>query len=262
VTLAKIPFKERLRRRELIVGTWIKTPSYIATEVLAGTDLDVLCLDAEHAAFDRVTLDACVLACRANAMPVLVRVPSAAPDQVLNALDIGATGIVVPHVTSGSIAQAIANASLYGPGGRGYAGSSRAAHYTRKAMSEHLADAAAETTIIAQIEDRQAVEDIETIVAIPQIDCLFIGRADLAVAYGVDGPGAAVVVAAAERVCASARKAGKAVGMYLPDVAELPRWRALGASFYLLESDHTFLLRGASTLAARARSDTGTPHGK
>ena len=53
-----------------MVGTWLKTPSYIVAEVLAGSDLDVLCLDAEHAPFDRGDLDAAVLACRANDMPV------------------------------------------------------------------------------------------------------------------------------------------------------------------------------------------------
>ena len=251
-----IPFKERLRRGDLLVGTWIKTPSYIVTEVLATSELDVLCLDAEHAPFGRASLDACVLACYAHAMPVLIRLPSSKPSAILNALDIGATGIVAPHVTSATEAAQLVKVSLYGPGGRGYAGSSRAAHYTRKSMPQHIADSSAGTTIVAQIEDREGVENIEAIAAVADVDCLFVGRADLAIAYGADSASAPTVMAAAEHICVAATRASKTIGMFVPNLAELPRWRALGVSFFLLESDHTFLLRGAATLANNVRSAT------
>lgn len=248
------PLKQRLAARELLVGTWLKTPSAIVAEVLAGTGLDLLCLDAEHAPFDRGDLDAAVLACRAQGMPVLVRTPSAAPEVILNALDIGATGVVVPHVVDGASAATIARAGHYGPGGRGYAGSSRAANYTRTKMPQHLAASRAASVVVAQIEDAEGVAAIEAIAAEPGLDCLFIGRADLAVSYGVESAADPVVIAAAERVCAAGLRAGRAVGMFVPDLAEVPRWRALGVSLFLLESDHTFLIRGAAALAAAVRA--------
>jgi 2-keto-3-deoxy-L-rhamnonate aldolase RhmA len=247
-------FKERLTRGELIVGTWLKTPSYIVAEVLAGSDLDVLCLDAEHAPFDRGDLDAAVLACRANDMPVLIRAPSAAPETILNALDIGAAGVVVPHVVDERSAKSIAHSCHYGPGGRGYAGSSRAAGYTRTKMPQHLGASRASTVVVAQIEDAEGVDNIEAIAREPRIDCLFIGRADLAVSYGAASASDPTVIAAAERVCAAGARAGRAVGMFVPDLAEIPRWRTLGVSLYLLESDHTFLLRGAAALGAAVRA--------
>ena len=246
-------FKSRLRTGDLLVGTWVKTPSMIVTEVLAGTDLDVICLDAEHAPFDRGVLDACLLATRANAMPALVRVPSAEPHQILNALDLGANGILVPHVCTAGEARAAVNASFYWPGGRGYAGSSRAANYTRRKMSEHIERSNATTSVIAQIEDREGIDNIEAICAVEEVDCVFVGRADLAVAYGVESASAPEVISASERVCAAARAAGRTVGMFVPDRKELPKWRALGVSLFLLESDHTFLLRGAADLAAAVR---------
>lgn len=243
-----VNFKERLRSKELLVGTWIKTPSTIVTEVLSGSDLDVLCLDAEHAPFDRGDLDTSILAARASRMPVVVRVPSAEPHQILNALDLGATGVVVPHVRTGNDARALADACFYKPAGRGYAGSSRAANYTRRKMAEHIAISNAGTTLIAQIEDKEGVDNIAAICTIDDLDCVFIGRADLAVAYGVESAGAPEVIAASERVCTAARRAGRAVGMFVPDRNELPKWISLGVSLFLLESDHTFLLRGAADL--------------
>ena len=149
----KLPLKARLAAGELILGTFVKTPSPIVVEVLALSPLDCLCLDAEHAPFDRAAIDACVLAARAAGMEVVVRVPSAAPEHLLNALDCGATGVVVPHVRSAEEAHAVVAACHYGAGGRGYAGSSRAAGYTSVPMSQHRANSAARTVVIAQIED-------------------------------------------------------------------------------------------------------------
>jgi 2-keto-3-deoxy-L-rhamnonate aldolase RhmA len=255
VTLTEESFRARLRRGELLVGTWIKTPSYIVTEVLASSALDLLCLDAEHAPFDRASLDTCVLACRAKAKPVIVRVPSSTPEHLLNALDVGATGIVAPHVVDGNGARALIRATRYGSGGRGYAGSSRAAHYTQKPMAQHIADSSAQTVVVAQIEDPEAIENIEEIASVGDIDCLFIGRADLAVGYGATRTDDPQVVAAAEHVCACARAAGKAIGTFVSDLTEIPRWKSLGVSLYLLESDQVFLLRGASTLLASVTND-------
>ncbi len=245
--------KERLAARELVVGTFVKTPSPIVVEVLGRTTLDCLCLDAEHAPFDRGTLDSCIFAARAAGMDVLVRVPSAAPEHLLNALDCGATGVVVPHVRSVAETEAVVKAAQYGPGGRGYAGSSRAAGYTTSSMADHLARSAERTVVIAQIEDPEAVEAVEAIAAVAGLDALFAGRADLTVAYGAATQDDPRVVAAVERVCAAGDSAGKPVGMFLARVDDTAYWVSRGASLFLLGSDHGFLLGGANELVRRVK---------
>jgi 2-keto-3-deoxy-L-rhamnonate aldolase RhmA len=248
-------FKKRVRSREALIGTWIKTPSPMVCEVLGNTGLDMVCLDAEHAPFDRLRIDQCVHALRATSMPALVRIPSAAPEHILNALDCGATGVVVPHVTSAAMAESVVKAAHYGPGGRGYAGSSRAAAYTTKPMAQHLADSAAQTTVIAQIEDLEALEAIDEITQVDGVDCLFIGRVDLTVALRAESPGAAEVIDAVERICDAGRQVGRAVGMFVGNAREVPRWRESGASFFLLSSDHGFLQQGAAKLVEEFRAD-------
>lgn len=247
-------FRQRLINRELLVGSWVKTPSPIVCEVLGKTDLDALCLDAEHAPFGRTELDACIAAIRATNVTPLVRVPTAEPHNILNALDCGATGIVVPHVRTVEDAEAICRRSLYGSGGRGYAGSSRAAGFAGNTIADQLRQSAAETTIIAQIEDVEAIEAIDAIAAVYRVDCLFIGRIDLTVALGKTDPSDAVVVDAVEKVCAAGREAGKAVGMYVASVEEARHWRDKGASLFLLSSDQAFLMAGARDLLAAVRS--------
>lgn len=241
-------FRERLRAGEVLAGTWIKTPHPHVVEVLALSPLDCLVLDAEHAPFDRRDLDACILAARAGGKPVLVRPASAAPEQLLNALDLGSDGVIVPHVRSAAEAREIVRSCHYGPSGRGFAGSTRAADYTTLGMAKHCA-AAKGVTVIAQIEDAEAIDDIDAIAATPGLDALFIGRADLTISLEAESPDAPVVVAAVERICAAGQKAGRAVGMFLGRAADVPLWRARGTSLFILQSDHDFLLQGAAALA-------------
>ena len=86
----------------------------------------------------------------------------------------------MPHVRSVVEARAVAKAAQYGPGGRGYAGSSRAAGYTTIAMAQHKAGSAASTVVIAQIEDPEAVKDVEAIAGVAGLDALFVGASAVA----------------------------------------------------------------------------------
>jgi len=215
---------ERLRAGDLIAATWVKTPHPHVVEVLALAGLDALAIDAEHAPFDRAAIDLAVLASKAGGIPVLVRIPSASPEAILQALDAGADGIIVPHIRSAAQAEALVRHSHYGPGGRGFAGSSRAAGYTTLGMPKT-----------------------------PGIDAIFIGRIDLTVSLGCESPDDPKVVAAVRDICAACRKAGRAIGMFLSRPEDVPQWREEGVSLFILSSDQDFILKGARALAASIR---------
>jgi 2-keto-3-deoxy-L-rhamnonate aldolase RhmA len=92
-------FRTRVMDGTPLAGTFMKTPAVDVLEVLILGGLDFVCLDAEHAPFDRAALNALCAVARAADFPVLVRVPSGSAEQIGMALDAGAHGIVVPHVT-------------------------------------------------------------------------------------------------------------------------------------------------------------------
>ena len=245
-------FKERLTSNDFLVGSFLKTPSSIVAEVLGHSSLDAVAIDVEHAPFGRLEIDQCIGALHTADMPSLVRVSDDSPTHIRNALDCGATGIVVPHVTSAEQAATIARNAHFGSGGRGYAGSPRAAGYTTKSMTDYLADSKAQTTVIVQIEDLEALDRVSDIAAVDGVDCLFVGRVDLAVAMGEAVSGSAVIDTVKE-ICAACTGAGTAVGMFTPDLAEIPMWRELGASLFLLSSDQSMLLASANQLADSIR---------
>lgn len=245
--------KQRLAAGDHLAGTFLKTPSPILVEVLASCAMDLLCLDAEHAPFDRTTLDLCIMAARLSDLPVIVRVPTSAPEHILNALDCGADGVLLPHICSARDATAAVAAATYRPGGRGYAGSSRAARYGLAPMAEHRAAAAARTVVIAQIEDVEALDEIDAIAATPGLDALFVGRIDLTVALDAPSPDAPAVIAAVDRILAAGAKAGLPVGMFVPRNSDVAGWRAKGASLFLQGSDHAFMRAGAAAMLAEIK---------
>ena len=241
-------FRERLSSGEPLIGTFIKTPSSIVAEVIGYSDLDAYCIDTEHAPFGRLELDLCIGAFRVADRPSLVRVADHSAKEIRSALDSGATGIVVPHVTTADEAAAIVKAAHFGDGGRGFAGSSRAADFTTKNMTEHLTDSREQTTVIVQIEDIAALPNVKEIANVSGVNCLFIGRADLAVAMQKDIYDDELM-SVVRQVCTDAQEVGTAVGMYTPNTDEIPSWREAGASLFLLGSDQSMILAGANSLA-------------
>lgn len=239
--------KQLLKNKQSLLGTFVKTPHYNIVEVLSHTAMDALCLDAEHAPFSRHDLDTCILAARAGNMPVLIRTPNDAPETLLNVLDMGADGVVVPHVKTAEQLSAIVKHCHYGAGGRGYAGSSRFAGYTTKSLSLNL-EAGKNISVVAQLEDLEAIENIETIAQVEGVDCLFIGRMDLTVALGETSADAPTVKQAVEHIVEVSHKAGKATGMFVGNLNELAYWKEKGVSLFLLSSDHGFILSGAKAL--------------
>lgn len=245
--------RNRLLAGETLIGTWLKTPSPIIVEVLGLTDLDLLCIDAEHAPFGRYELDRCIHAAGAADLATVVRVPTSQPHHVLQALDCGATGVVVPHVLDAAQATDIAASARFGQGGRGYAGSTRAAGYATKPMAEHKQTSNGETVVVAQIEDASAIDHAEAIASVEGIDAIFIGTVDLSVSMGADGPGSPSVIAAVEEIAAAGRRVGCAVGIFANTADQVDRFTDLGISLFLLQSDHAFLTAGAAAITAMGR---------
>ncbi|MGK0293531.1 MAG: 2-keto-3-deoxy-L-rhamnonate aldolase RhmA [Porticoccaceae bacterium] len=246
-------FRQKLLLGECLIGTFVKTPSMMVAEVLASTDLDVVCFDAEHSPFDRRDIDSCLMAFRAEQKPALVRVASSAADQILNALDCGATGVVIPHVDSPEKALACATAARYGRVGRGYAGSTRSAGYGAASVAENISLNQLETTVIAQIEDLAALDHIEEISAQEGIDCLFIGMMDLTVALGAQAVTDSVVIEAAEKICIAAQANNRKLGIFVPSIDSIEFWRDRGVTLFLMSSDHSFIKQGAKKLVEEAR---------
>ena len=197
---AHTTFRQRFIGGKPLLGTFVKTPTSHATEILGQLGFDFVVVDEEHAPFDRVATDQALLAARAVNIAGIVRVPEANPSQILGVLDAGATGVLVPHVYSAQKAKDLVAACRYRGGRRGFANTTRAGNYGGLGFIEHAQQSDANVTVIAMIEDIAAIDVVAEIVAVDGLDGVFIGRGDLAAAYGGQSMDDPRVRVAAEKI--------------------------------------------------------------
>lgn len=254
-------FLERLAGGAFQAGCFVKTPAVEVIELIGLGGLDCVCLDAEHAPLGRRELDLSLAVARAVGLPALVRVSGAAPEPLLQALDGGAVGVLVPHVASAAIARDVARWSRYGEGGRGYAGSTRAAGFASKPMSAVLAAPDARPLVFAQIEDPAALREIDAILAVDGIAGAFFGAADMAVGMGLSAPSEPKVAAAFARVARACDDAGKPLAAFAGSPDDAERLRAAGVALAFLGSDQSFVLAGARAVRDAAARLNARPGG-
>jgi 4-hydroxy-2-oxoheptanedioate aldolase len=199
--------KSRLRAGERLRGGIVRMPAEVLVELSGIGGLDYLLVDCEHGPDDLVPLQQHIALAQAHGLPVLVRVGRGDPNQVLRVLDLGAAGIIAPHVESAQEAAEVVRGAHYPPlGDRGFATYSRAGRYGAVSAADHLRNAS-ETLVVAMVETGAGVGSAADILAVDGIDAVWVGPADLAVSLGVP-PGDPAVRRARDEVHEKARAAG------------------------------------------------------
>lgn len=241
-------FRERLLARTRLFGTFLKLPTTQVIEILGPIGYDFVIIDQEHAALDRSITDLMIFAARAANIAPIVRIPEFTESFVLGALDCGAMGIMVPHVTSVEKAQAIARSARYKGGSRGFAGLTRAGHWGSVGAVAHMAAQDSQVAVIAMIEDQQAVDLAGDIARVEGIDALFIGRGDLTASFGDDPDAGPKVADISRRVAAAAREADVPLMMLPTGRSDFEFATGLGATALAFSSDHGFIRSAAAAV--------------
>ena len=238
-------FRERLLAREQMLGTFLKLPTTQVIEILGSLGCDFVVIDQEHAPLDRAMTDLMILAARASNIAPVVRIPEFNPASILSALDCGAMGIMVPHVTSAEKARSIVESCRYEGGSRGFAGLTRASNWGSVSGTQHMALQDRQVACIAMIEDQEAVAHAEAIARVDGIDALFIGRGDLTASFRGDPEAATKVSEISTRVAAVAQNVGLPLMMLPGSRDDYEFVKGLGASAMLISSDHGFIRQAA-----------------
>ncbi|MHB8528903.1 MAG: HpcH/HpaI aldolase family protein [Caulobacteraceae bacterium] len=234
--------RARVRGGEIVLGAFIKTAAHQVGELMGRAGLDFAIIDAEHAAFDLTAIDRVVLGGLAAGLACLVRPPDGNASFIGQCLDLGAAGVLAPHIAGAEAARRLVAAARYSGGRRGFSPSTRAGGYGAKDAAAHRRQADLEASLWCQIEDAEALAHLDAIAAVDEVDCLFLGRADLALSLGVERHDDPKVLAAVQATTKAARRHGRAVGVYIGDTAEMPALLAQGITVFACGSDQSFLL--------------------
>ncbi|MER9074921.1 aldolase/citrate lyase family protein [Mesorhizobium sp. M0904] len=247
-------FRKKCISLDRLIGTFCAIPHPVAVEVAAASGVDFLCIDWEHSQIGRERLEDLIRAADVHKVPAMVRVPGHAPEWIAAALDAGASGVLVPRVSTAEQARMAVMACRYPPVGARGVGPGRAAGYGYS-IPDYLKSANEVLAVAIQVETAEGLANIDDIVQVDGVDVVFIGPGDLSVSIDAMGPaGQDKLNAAIMRIAAAARTARKAVGIFRPSADDVGKWSRHGISFHVLASDTMFLGAGLSAGVASARS--------
>ncbi len=256
------PFRQLLRARgsRSPVGTWVMSASPIVAEAVGTAGFDWGVLDMEHTPLDLMELVHLLQAVGNTKMVPVVRVPWNNPVTVKRVLDAGAQTLLFPFVQNADEARAAVAATRYPPEGiRGMAAMGRASRFGT--IPDYFKTANRSICVIVQIETPQAAAQLEDIAAVPGVDALFVGPADLSGALGHPGELTHPDVMALMADCARRAQAlGKAIGTVGGTPEVVTRYRAMGYDYVAIASDLGLLMRGAQAAVQALRTEATQPH--
>jgi 4-hydroxy-2-oxoheptanedioate aldolase len=235
------------------LGLNIMYPSPGAVERI-GPDWDWIWLDGQHGEIGYNEMLQLVRACDLIQRPAVVRVPGHEAGPIGLALDMGATGVIVPCVDTPEQARALVDAAKFPPLGRRSYGGRRPIDFKGRTYSNTAND---DTLLVIQIETPEAIENVDEIAAIPGVDALFLGPDDILLRRGVamDVPRTRELLepdmAAVVRACRQHKKFAVTVGV---SPVMLALCIELGFSMIVAGGDVPFLVNSSKRAADDARA--------
>jgi len=250
----KLSLKERISAGDTLIGTLITLKSADVVDVLSRLGFDYLWIDGEHSVLDMAAVQSMVQAA-GERCPCLVRIPESREIWVKKALDTGCAGIVVPQIKTAAEAEAVVRWALYPPEGERSVGISRA-HGYGLSFTEYVKGANSRTVIVLQVEHREGVENIDSILAVPGVDVLLVGPYDLSGSLGLLGQVKNErVVKAIEKVKDSCIRADRPAGIFAADAVTARGYMEQGFRFIAVGMDTFFLWKEAGATLAALRPD-------
>lgn len=196
---------------QLAIGTFVGLADPQIVEIIGLAGFDAAFIDMEHTAFDLATVQQMIIAAELVGITPMVRVSDSDPGFILRLLDMGAQGIVIPHVDGIEGAKKAVDAVRYAPiGTRGGAPGSRAAKFGSVSWSEHVRTSNEEIILSVMTEDAKAIEQVPEIAALPGVDLISLGPTDLSLTLGVTGPTDPRLRAEVERIAREVKRVGNA----------------------------------------------------
>lgn len=253
--MKKNKVKEMLKAGQATVGVFVGIGHPEVAEIMANVGFDWIVFDMEHGPLSIETVQSMIQAMDGKDAVPFVRVTWNDPVLIKRALDIGAYGLVIPWVNTKEEATKAVRACKYPPAGIRGVGPRRASKYGLE-TKDYLAMADKEIMVIVQIENIEAVNNIDEILSVDGLDALFIGPWDLSASMGFLRELPKMhpkVIEAIKKVLEAGKRTGVPAGIYAGNVESTNDYIAQGFQFVALATDISYLLRVKEDLEKIAR---------
>jgi 2-keto-3-deoxy-L-rhamnonate aldolase RhmA len=250
--------KKALKEGKLQVGCpFAQLRSPAVGTILGKAGMDWCYLDAEHGPFDFGMLQDLCRASIAAGMAPIVRVADVQYALIARTLDCGAMGILLPRVESPEILARAASWTFYPPVGiRGYGLTQHNVDYEPVSIPQIIQHTNDNTMLVFQIETVAALEARDELCAVPGVDAVMVGPADLSISLGVAGQFEhPKLIDAIEKIIESCRKHRIAAGIHIRSLELAKFWRDRGMRFVSTGGDALFLFEKAAETAKALREE-------
>jgi 2-dehydro-3-deoxyglucarate aldolase len=243
--------ERRMKQDNLYFGSWLTRPDMGVVELMAKSGyFQWLVVDIEHNAFSMREIENLVRVIQLAGLESYVRLSENNHVLIKRVLDIGVDGIIIPMVNSKQDAFRAVNACLYKPQGVRGVGLSRVQNYSPEGFEKYM-QTNKQIKIIVQIEDCEAVKNIDDIFSVDGLFGYLIGPYDLSASIGMAGDfDAKQVLSMIEIVKKSAEKHGIPAGYHIiePSQQEISNKIAEGYRIIVVSLDMLFLKRGIDSV--------------
>ena len=219
------------------VNGWCAIPSPVTAEITGRAGFDMVTVDLQHGLIDyQMALTMCQVL-QGLPAPVLCRVPWNEPGIIMKCLDAGFSGLICPMINTVDDARSLVEAARYAPlGGRSF-GPTRANMVHGAAYAQGAND---RILLLAMIETREALSNLDAILGVDGIDGVYVGPSDLGLSLGHEptlDPTAPKVIDAIARIAARTRAAGRVAGVHTGSPAMVRAMLDKGFHFASLLTD-------------------------
>lgn len=181
-------FRDRLKEGRPMLGMQNFTGSPAMTEILGHAGFDWVSIDMEHCPTDFATVENLVRAADCVNLTSIVRVTENKPILISKALDAGAAGVFVPHVSSVKELEYAVESSIYGPRGhRGACSTTRPAAYGGHPWKDYVARSNESVFVIPLIEDQAGLDAFDDMLKVKEVPAYWLGVTDMTVSLGIPG---------------------------------------------------------------------------
>ena len=180
--------KDKIKKNENVIGTWITIPSLTCLDVICSTNIDFVVIDREHGPIGFEKAQEMIICAESNDVSPVVRPHSLTESEILRSLDIGSHGVQVPNISSIDDVKLLEHYSKYPPlGNRGFSPFTRSSSYSLD-NAENIATKSNKNIVtIVNLEGIEAFENIDSILENDLVDVYFIGLFDLSKSLGIAG---------------------------------------------------------------------------
>jgi len=249
--------KQLIKKNDLTFGSWITLGHTSIPEIMSQAKFDWLVIDTEHSVIGIKKVQELIQIIDLKNITPLVRLTSNNSDLIKRVMDAGAYGVIVPMVNTKEDALNAIKSVKYPPIGKRSVGLARAQGYG-SSFNKYKSWINNESIIIVQIEHIDAVNNIDEIFSIDDIDGYIIGPYDLSASLGISGElNNSKVLDAEKIVLKSAKKYNKIAGIHVvePDAKLVIEKINLGYKFIAIGTDFLFLGNSCKNIMNKIRTE-------